>query len=89
MTPLNKRVSAREYAARIGVHEDTVQAWCRRSRDKKTPAEKRMPIVAIKIGRSWMIDVAATDRNLAVQYGTASEKSAALTEYQESLKKAA
>lgn len=89
MTPLNKRVSARAYAARIGVHEDTVQAWCRRSRDKKTPPEKRMPVVAIKIGRTWMIDVSATDRNLAVQYGTASEKTAALIEYQESLERAA
>lgn len=56
------RISAREYAAREGLHEDTVSRWCREGR-----------LVARKLGR-WMIDVEKSDRALALTAGNAAER---------------
>ena len=63
MTSPIKRISAREYAKANGMHEDTVQAWCR--------SEK---LIARRAGRSWQIDVEASERRLSLKYGNAAEQ---------------
>jgi len=75
MTP---RISAREYAALIGKHEDTVQAWCRNASLPKSGRNASLPPVkAIRRGRDWAIDVDATERAQSIECGTGLEKETA------------
>lgn len=69
------RLTARAYAAESGVHEDTVQAWCRNS---MLPADKQNkalpPIVARRIGNKWQIHVEKTDLLQSVCCGNPTER---------------
>jgi len=72
------RVSAREYAESIGVHEDTVQAWCRNAMLPEKERNSRLPqIKAFRRGKSWQIDVEKTEQAQALCHGTGLEKSEA------------
>lgn len=58
-----KRISAAKYAALIGVHPDTVQAWCRNMTLPESRRNPELPVIsARKRGRFWAVDVDATER---------------------------
>jgi hypothetical protein len=58
-----KRISAREYAEIVQKHEKTVQRMCRAGKLK-----------ARRVGRSWEIDVAASERLLSLKFGNSLER---------------
>lgn len=62
-TLTKKRVSAREYAALVGLHEDTIQARCRAGM-----------LVCRRIGGKWEIDVEASEKALSLRFGNATER---------------
>lgn len=69
------RVSARAYAAQIGMHEETVTKWCRNARKPVNERNQKLPpVVAKRVGRDWQIDVEATERAQSLECGTALEK---------------
>lgn len=57
------RLSAREYAQQVGKHAKTIQRMCRRGALK-----------ARRVGRSWEIDVAASERLLSLKFGNSLER---------------
>lgn len=58
-----RRISASDYAKRIGKHPDTIQRWCQ---------NKLIP--NFKVGRSYEIDPEAADRHLRLKYGNEPER---------------
>lgn len=69
------RLSARAYAASVGLHEDTVQTWCRNSMLPDSDRNKSLPpVVARRIGKSWQINVEATDRAQSLVCGNPAER---------------
>jgi hypothetical protein len=72
---ISQRLSAKAYAASIGVHEYTVQAWCRNSMKPEAERNKALPpVVARKRGRTWEIDVEATERLTSLKCGNPTER---------------
>lgn len=68
------RITASKYAAKRGLHYETVMRWCRNmllgeQRNKRMPA-----MVARKVGRDWRIDEAATEHMQAVSSGNPIER---------------
>jgi hypothetical protein len=75
------RLSARAYAAEIGVHEDTVQSWCRNSMLPNSGRNKALPpIVARRIGRNWQINVEKTELAQSLVCGNPAERDIAKRE---------
>ena len=58
-----KRVSAREYAKQVGRCRETIESMCRAGTLK-----------ARKVGRSWQIDVEASEKLLSLRFGNATER---------------
>jgi len=58
-----KRVSAREYAKQVGRCRETIEAMCRNGGLK-----------ARKVGRSWQIDVEASEKLLSLRFGNSVER---------------
>lgn len=72
------RLSARKYAETLGLHEDTVQSWCRNSMLPEKDRNLSLPaIVARRVGRKWQIHVEKTELALSLMGGNATERSLA------------
>ena len=68
MIALPSRVSVEEYARMKGLHVVTVRNQCRAGETVK----------ARRVGRSWEIDIAATDRLQSIKGGNALERTLAI-----------
>jgi len=72
---MSRRLSAKDYAAQIGVHEHTVQGWCRNAMKPESERNPALPPVVARLrGRRWEIDVEATERLVSLKHGNPIER---------------
>jgi len=72
---MKARMTAREYAALRGLHEDTVGRWLANAAKPEADRNANLPpIKARRIGNRWEIDVAATDQLQSLKCGNPVER---------------